>query len=577
MVTCPACGKENPGGFQFCGFCTAPLVAPPVSAARERKVVSVLFADLVGFTARAGGMDPEDVAALLSGYHSRLKTELERFGGTVEKFIGDAVMALFGAPTAHEDDPERAVRAAIAIRDWAAEEGIELRIGVNTGEALVTLGAEPLAAGDVVNTAARLQAAAATGGILVSETAYRATRGTIEYREHAPVEAKGKPEPVPVWEAVQARARVKVEREARAPLVGRRRELSLFRETLDRAHSEREPQLVTLVGVPGIGKSRLVYELFRAIEQGPELVYWRHGRSLPYGDGVTFWALAEIVKAQAGILETDGTAQAEAKLHTAVAAVAGEEDPRWLERHLRPLVGLETHGAIDDRRTETFAAWRQFFESLAEQHPLVLVFEDLHWADDALLDFIDHLVDWASGVPLLVLGTARPELLERRPGWGGGKPNATTLSLSPLSDEETAELVHALLESPVLAAETQAELLARASGNPLYAEEYARLFVEGRPPDDLPESVQGLIAARLDALPEQEKALLHGAAVVGKVFWLGLGAGWPFALDGGGASALVGTQGVRASGAPLLGRRRDGVCLPAPARTRCCLWTDPAR
>jgi class 3 adenylate cyclase/tetratricopeptide (TPR) repeat protein len=488
-------------------------------ARQERKVVTALFADLVGFTARASEMDPEDVAVLLSSYHSHLKAELERRGGTVEKFIGDAVMAVFGAPTAHEDDPERAVRAAIAIRDWAEEEGIELCIGVNTGEAF---GGEPLAAGDVVNTAARLQAAALTGAILVGETTYRATRDVIDYRDQRPVEAKGKPDPVPVWEAAQARARVKVEREARAPLVGRRREVSLLRETLDRAHSEREPQLVTLVGVPGIGKSRLVYELYKTIEQRPDLVYWRHGRSLPYGDGVTFWALAEIVKAQAGILETDDSQQAEAKLHAAVAvAVPGEEDHDWLERHLRPLVGLEAEDAAPDRRTDAFAAWRRFFESLAEQRPLVLVFEDLHWADDALLDFVDHLIDWASGVPLLVLATSRPELLERRPGWGGGKANATTLSLSPLSDDETAELVHALLKSPVLSAGTQTELLARAGGNPLYAEEFTRLVVEGRPPDDLPESVQGLIAARVDTLSQEEKALLQAAAVVGKVFWLG--------------------------------------------------------
>ena len=522
MSACPSCGKELPGEFPFCPFCAAPLTeAPPAPSHEERKVVTCLFCDLVGFTARAERLDPEDVRALLSPYHARLRSELERFGGTVEKFIGDAVMAIFGAPAAHEDDPERAVRSALAIREWAEEEGIELRIGINTGEALVTVGAEPLAVGDVVNTAARLQAAAPTGGILVGEITYRATRDAIEYRDHRPVEAKGKAEPVAVWEAAQAKARVKVEREARAPLVGRRRELSLLRETLDRAHSEREPQLVTLVGVPGIGKSRLFYELFRTIEQEPELVYWRQGHSLPYGDGVTFWALAEIVKAQAGILETDGSKQAEAKLHAAVAAVAGEEDTRWLERHLRPLVGLEADATLGDHRTEAFTAWRRFFESLAEQHPLVLVFEDLHWADDALLDFVDHLVDWASGVPLLVLATARPELLERRPGWGGGKPNATTLSLSPLSDDETAELLHALLESPVLLAETQADLLARAGGNPLYAEEFARLVAEGRPPDDLPEGIQGVIAARLDTLPDGEKALLQGAAVVGKVFWLG--------------------------------------------------------
>jgi class 3 adenylate cyclase/tetratricopeptide (TPR) repeat protein len=522
MSSCPNCGRELTGDFRFCPYCAAPLTEVAAERPREeRKIVTVLFCDLVGFTSRAEQLDPEDVRAVLAPFHARLRSELERFGGTVEKFIGDAVMAVFGAPAAHEDDPERAVRSALAIRDWADEEGIELRIGVNMGEALVTVGAEPLAAGDVVNTAARLEAAAPTGGILVGESTYRATREVFDYRDHGLVDAKGKAAPVPVWAAVEARSRVKVERGARVELVGRRRELLLLSETLDRAFSEREPQLVTIAGVPGIGKSRLVYELFRTIEQRPELVYWRHGRSLPYGDGVAFWALAEIVKAHAGILETDSAGQADEKLHTAVACLGGDEDPRWLERYLRPLVGLDVDAGGDDRRTEAFTAWRRFLESLAEQRPTVLVFEDLHWADEALLDFVDHLVDWASSVPLFVLATARPELLERRPGWGGGKPNATTLSLSALSDEETTQLVHALLERPVLPAETQAELLARAGGNPLYAEEFSRLVAEGRRPDQLPEGVQGLIAARLDSLPDDEKALLQDAAVVGRTFWLG--------------------------------------------------------
>jgi hypothetical protein len=264
-----------------------------------------------------------------------------------------------------------------------------------------------------------------------------------------------------------------------------------------------------------------VFELFKTIDEGPELVYWRSGRSLPYGEGVTFWPLAEMIKAQAGILETDGADDAAAKLSAAIEAVAGEEDPRWLERHLRPLVGLEAQAGAGDVRTEAFTAWRRFFEALADEDLLVLVFDDIHWADDALLDFIDHLVDWATDVPLLVVATARPELLERRPGWGGGKPNATTLSLSPLSDEETAELVHALLDSSVMPAPAQADLLARAGGNPLYAEEFARLVSDERPPEDLPENVQGLIAARLDALGDEEKSLLQAAAVIGEDFWLG--------------------------------------------------------
>jgi class 3 adenylate cyclase/tetratricopeptide (TPR) repeat protein len=498
--------------------------------------VTVLFCDLVGFTGRAARLDPEDVRRMLSPYYARLRRELERHGGTVEKFIGDAVMALFGAPVAHEDDPERAVRAALAIREALREEDSDLelhvRIAVTTGEAVVALGARPsdgegMASGDVVNTCARLQAAAPADGILVDETTYRATDRVIEYREVKPVTVKGKAEPIAVWEAVAARARLGVDvvQRAPAPLVGRREELDLLTGALARARREAAPQLVTLIGVPGIGKSRLVWELFRSVEADPELIYWRQGRSLPYGAGVTYWALGEMVKAQAGILETDREDSAAEKLRGTVTDLVPEPaDARWIEGHLRPLVGLgadtEPRG---DRRGEAFAAWRRFLEALAERGPTVLVFEDLHWADDGLLDFVEHLVDWASSVPLLVVGTARPELLERRPGWGGGKLNSTTISLSRLSDEDTARLVAALLEKSVLEAGVQRAVLAHAGGNPLYAEEYVRMLRD-RPWTEelpLPETVQGIIAARLDTLAPEEKALLQNAAVVGKVVWVG--------------------------------------------------------
>src|SRR5438445_182946 len=297
---------------------------------RERKVVTVLFADLVGFTARAEQLDPEDVEAILRPYHERLRGELERHGGTVEKFIGDAVMALFGAPVAHEDDPERAIRAALAIREFAVEERLELRIGITTGEALIALDASPVegegvASGDVVNTAARLQSAAPVNGILADETTYRSTRRAIEYRDAPAVIAEGKSEPVPVWEVVAARSRLGVE---------------------------------TGTGLGG------------------------------------------------------------------------------------------------DRRGEAFAAWRRFIEALADQRPLVLVLEDLHWADEGLLDFVDELVDWLTGVPLLVVCSARPELLERRPGWGGGTLNASTIGLSPLTNDQTAALISNVLERSLLPAET---------------------------------------------------------------------------------------------------------------------------
>jgi class 3 adenylate cyclase/tetratricopeptide (TPR) repeat protein len=498
---------------------------------RERKVVTVVFCDLVGFTSRAEQLDPEDVEALLGPYHERLRSELERRGGTVEKFIGDAVMALFGAPITHEDDPERAVRACLAIRDWAVEQDeVQVRIAVTTGEALIRLDARPeagegMASGDVVNTAARLQSAAPVNGILTDETTYRATRQVVDYRDAPAVEAKGKAEPIAVWEVVAAHSRfgVDVAHEARTELVGRERELGVMRDAFDRARHERTPQLLTLVGVPGMGKSRLVYELSQIGDADPELITWQQGRCLAYGDGVTLWALGEIVKAQAGIVEQDDPGDVEQKLEDAVADVLAEtSDASWVESELRSLVGLAGQSELgDDRRGAAFAAWRRFLEAMAEQRPLVVVFEDLHWADESLLDFVDELVDWVTDVPLLVVATARPELLERRPGWGGGKLNATTLALAPLSEEQTADLIAHLLERPVLPVESQQVLLERAGGNPLYAEQFAELFVERGSADDLPlpETLQGIIAARLDGLPDAEKDLLRDAAVVGKVFW----------------------------------------------------------
>jgi class 3 adenylate cyclase/tetratricopeptide (TPR) repeat protein len=537
MVACPSCGQENPEGFRLCGMCGAALAPAAAPSREERKVVTILFTDLVGSTARAEGLDPEDVRATLSSYYARLRAELERHGGTVEKFIGDAVMAVFGAPVAHEDDPERAVRAALAIRDSIGED-LEIRTAVHTGVALVALDAraaegEGMVSGDVVNTAARLQGSAPVNGILVGEGTYRATRHAIDYREAPSVDAKGKAEPIKVWEAVAARSRFgsDVEQKLRTPLVGRERERGLLADALAHARTEQSAQLVTLVGVPGIGKSRLVAELFQITEADPDLISWRQGRSLPYGERVSFWALGEIVKAHAGILESDDTATAEEKLGAMVEALSEDEREReWLARLTRPLVGLE--GAERTEREEAFAAWRRLLEAAAEQRPLILVFEDLHWADDGLLDFVDHLADWATTVPLLIVGTARPELLDRRPGWGGGKRNAFTLSIGALTDEETAVLLQRLLDRAVLDADAQQAVLQRAEGNPLYAEEYARMLGEHTGGDlPLPETVQGLIAARIDGLAPEEKALLQEASVIGKVFW-------PGALPGGDARTL---------------------------------------
>jgi class 3 adenylate cyclase len=551
MPACSRCGEDNPARFRFCGVCGTALAASTGSRREERKRVSVLFCDLVGFTSRAERLDVEDVRGLLAPYYQRLRTDLQRFGGTVEKFIGDAVMALFGAPTAHEDDPERAVRAALAIQSAIAElneadPGLDLhvRVGVTTGEALVALDARPvegegMASGDVVNTAARLQAAAPIDGILVDATTFWATDRQIAYQPAEPVDAKGKTAPVAVWLVLGPRAGlgVDVDQAPVAALVGRERERGLLADELARTRAEQAPQLVTLVGVPGIGKSRLVWELSVLVEADRELVTWRQGRCLPYGEGVALGALGEIVKAQAGILDTDPAEEAAAKLEGAVAGLIGDEsEAAWVLKHLASLVGLAGGGVElgGDRRVEAFAAWRRFLEALADQGPAVLVVEDLHWADELLLDFLDHLVDWAAEVPLLIVATARPELLARRPGWGG-KPSSAIVSLAPLSEADTALLVGGLLGQAVLPAEVQTVLLARADGNPLYAEEYVRMLADRGYLNEvggtwrleqgedlpLPESVQGIIAARLDALAPEEKALLQDAAVLGKVGWLG--------------------------------------------------------
>jgi DNA-binding SARP family transcriptional activator/tetratricopeptide (TPR) repeat protein len=491
----------------------------------ERKLVTILFCDLVGFTARAGELDPEDVRAVQRPYFERTRAEIERFGGTVEKFVGDAVMAVFGAPIAHEDDPERAVRAAFAVRDALAEE-FEVRIAVHSGEALVTLDAEPRAgegivAGDVVNTASRLQAFAPRNGVAVGEVTFRATEHAIDYRALDPVTVKGKPEPIPLWEALGTReALAGIRRRADLPLVGRARELDHLLDAFERAVAAREPQLVTVIGVPGIGKSRILLELQGLLG---DRACWRQGRSLPYGDGVTLWALGEVVKAHAGVLESDAVEVIGAKVESAAAAAVDEADRARIVRHLRPLLGLPSDGSRGEGgEGEAFAAWRSFLEGSAEAKPLVLVLEDLHWSDDRLLDFVEELAERAADVPLLIVCTARPELLERRPSWGGGKRNASAVSLAPLSSAETSTLVTSLLVGATLPDDDRARLVERAEGNPLYAEEYARLSVTRGAGGgfETPETLHGLIAARLDALSPPEKSLVQDAAVVGEVFWV---------------------------------------------------------
>ncbi len=549
VKTCPGCGEQSPDRAKFCLECGAPLPDAAATDRRERRVISVLFADLVGFTSRSERLDVEDVQGFLSRYHQLLRRELERHGGTVEKFVGDAVMAVFGAPVAHEDDAERAVRSALAIQDAVAEmrDGdpvdLHVRVGVTTGEALVVLGGDPrsgegMASGDVVNTAARLQSSAPVDGVLVDEPTFRATERAIAYEKHAPVVAKGKAEPVVVWQAHEPRSLLPEQRRPEdLPLVGREAETKQLIAAFERSLRERSSQLVTLVGAPGIGKTRLVQELLAHVEALPELVRWRRGRSLAYVEGIAFWALGEMVKAQAGILESDSADEATAKLDNAVdTAILEGRDRGWVASHLRPLIGLEgpAGAAGDGGRAESFAAWRRFFEALAEDGSTVLVFEDVHWADDALLDFIDLLAEHAGGVPLLIVCTARPELLERRPGWGGGKANAQTMSLAALGDDETARFVGLVLGQALLPAETQSSLLERAEGNPLYAQEYVRMLQDqgllrkeaggwriAAEPDAVPESLQAIIAARLDTLSADERRLIQDSAVVGRTAWLG--------------------------------------------------------
>ena len=540
VSVCPSCGHENPEGFRFCGFCGASLAAEPPSR-EERKRVTVLFCDLVGFTAASDRADPEDVRARLRPYHARVRADIERFGGTVEKFIGDAVMAVYGAPVAHEDDAERAVRSALRVVESIDELnasdpglGLRIRIGIETGEAVVALGARPAAGegivtGDVVNTASRLQGIAPVGGIAVGEQTYRATRDVFEYEGLDAATVKGKADALPVWRPRAARARFGSDlRVHRTPLVGRQIDLGILTGAFEKARQESAVQLVTIVGEPGVGKSRLLGELYAYIDALPEPVRWRQGRCLPYGEGVTFWALGEIVKAEAGILESDPPQTAGGKLER---VVPDGPDREWLRQRLLPLVGLGSSSTAE--QDESFTAWRRFLESLAERGPAIVVFEDLHWADTAMLDFLEHLADWSEGVPMLVAATARPELYERRPNWGGGKRNATTINLAPLSDTETTKLITLLLEQPALPAEIGSLIVERAGGNPLYAEEFVRLLrdrdllrrSDGRlviaPGTELPipESVHALLAARLDTLAPDRKALVQDAAVIGKVFW----------------------------------------------------------
>jgi DNA-binding SARP family transcriptional activator/class 3 adenylate cyclase len=531
------------------GSAAAPIVAPTRTPGEERKVVTLLWCGLVSIAAGAGRVDPEDTRAQLAPYQKLIRAEVERFGGTAERFLGQAVMGVFGAPVAHEDDAERAVRAGLRILEAVEAShspgpgvGVLLRIGVSTGEALVAAAfraatTEGLLAGEVVDAATRVAALAPIGGVAVDEATWRRTRRQVTYEPVGPAPTMPGGDAIQLWQAVAARSHYGTElTEPATPFFGREDELLVLQGLYRRTLREASLQLVTVTGEPGVGKSRLVRELSAFVDRQPELVAWRQGRCLPYGEGIAFWALGEVIKAEAGILESDGPDDAAAKLAACVEGVeerSGER--RWLQARLAPLVGLADPDGTAARREEAFAAWRQFLEAVAATKPLVMVIEDLHWADDALLEFLRHVVEWSSGVPLLVLCTTRPELAERWASWGDGARNATSLALPPLPDEDIARLGAALLDQTVMPSELQSLLLERAGGNPLYAEEFLRLLIDQgtlvrigramrlRRSDEalLPETVQALIAARLDTLSPSRKALLQDAAVVGQVFWSG--------------------------------------------------------
>ncbi len=543
MAACPSCGFEYEGTFKFCPECATPLGTPTRPLAEERKVVTSLFCDLVGFTATSESADPEDVDKMLAAYFAMARNQIEGYGGVVEKFIGDAVVGVFGVPAAHEDDPERAVRAGLQICEDAealvsvAGAPLRLRVGINTGEALVRLGVsaasgEGFLTGDAINTASRIQSVAPEMGVAVGLSTYEVTAQVFEYEELEPASLKGKAELVRIFHAKNPLARFGTDltRTHDTPFIGREIDLALLKGIFDKTVAANSPQLVNVVGEPGLGKSRIVAELFGYIDTKTDLITWRQGRCLPYGEGISFWALGEIVKAHAGILESDAPDVATAKLD---AVLPEGEEHAWFRQRLLPLLGIEANSQAE--REELFTAWRRFLEHIAEHDPTVLVFEDLHWADDAMLAFLEHLADRAEAVPLLVVGTARPELFERHSDFGSGMRNVNTISLAPLSEDETARLVSALLETTVIPAELQQPILDRAGGNPLYAEEFVRLLRD----KDLvvkkgaswelregaevpfPDSVQALIAARLDTLTPDTKSMLADAAVVGKVFWAG--------------------------------------------------------
>jgi class 3 adenylate cyclase/tetratricopeptide (TPR) repeat protein len=550
-ATCPNCGTANAPSAKFCSECASPLSAgvsvPSLAASptrvsmpapvAERRLVSILFADLVGFTTLSDGRDPEEARELLSRYFALARDVIERYGGTVEKFIGDAVMAVWGAPVAQEDDAERAVRAALDLVDIVTTLGpaIQARAGVLTGEAAVTIGAtgEGMVAGDLVNTASRLQSAAEPGSVLVGESTERAASEAVAFEPVGDQSLKGKAVPVAAWRAL----RVIAQRGGKGrsdlpepPFVGRDEELRLLKELLSATGRDRRPRLVSVTGPGGIGKSRLAWELEKYIDGVTEPIYWHRGRSPAYGEGITFWALGEMVRSRAGLAEGDDEATTRERIAAALGEyVPGEEDRRFVEPALLTLLGLDA--PPPGGRDALFAGWRIFFEQVALKGTTVLVFEDLQWADSGQLDFIEHLLEWSKGAPILVVTLVRPELFERRPDWGRAIRNFTGIALEPLPEAAMRALIAGLV--PGLPERAAHAIVDRADGVPLYAVEMIRsLVAEGRleradggyrPVGELgslavPDTLRSLIASRLDGLDPMDRSLIEDASVLGQSF-----------------------------------------------------------
>jgi class 3 adenylate cyclase/tetratricopeptide (TPR) repeat protein len=557
--TCPACGTENPPEANFCISCgtalTADVPAPPPkneaaseeALPEERRKATIVFADLSGYTAVSERLDPERIKSMVDRALRRLGAEIERYGGTIDKYIGDNVMGVFGAPIAHEDDPERAVRAGLAMQ--AAMEEInerivadvgasfQLRVGINSGEVLAgRIGDGYTVIGDPVNVAARLQSAAKPGTVTVGEVTHRLTRAAIEYVELEPLELKGKSEPVPAWEAVRAVVRGRAARPTTtaSPLVGRSDESELLLSLFDRAAGEARTHLVTVIGQAGVGKSRLLRELATSVGGRTPTPAVRLGSCPAYGAGLSYWALGEIVRGTFEINDTDDVELAWTKLRRGVEELLEgaepEEPPERIAAALGRPLGIEPTGAAHEHadgedaramRERLFSAARNLLEAASRRQPLVFAVEDIHWADEGMLDLIEHLARWAEGA-ILIVCLARDELLDRRPGWGGGRIESTTIRLDPLARNQARELVSALLGETV-EAELAEQIAARSGGNPLFAEEMVNRIVEEGSEEaaELPETVHSVLAARLDSLPRSERELLQAASVVGQTFWEG--------------------------------------------------------